>query len=707
MDLELKKALSFHQSGRLNEAEKIYLEILSGKSNDPGILQLLGTLYLQKKNFESSKKYLQKSLAINPNNPATLNNLGNLEKIIGNYFEADKYFQLNIDKNNFLSSWINKSNLLIQNEKYKEGLEFIELSLKKYPNDSKLKNNYALSLFNCGHIKKSLDIYKDFDNNNSHFPDSLINYSKVLFQMKLFDNSLKVINKLLNSTNKNVEALRQRFLIYKSLDDYLSAEQDILDAYRLDVDDVTTNKMIVDFFIHLKKFTEAINYCDQMLIKNKESSFFIVRKISCKLHSALWNDFNDDLEYFNDNKEKIVFSPLDIKYFSDDAFLHKELAEIHWQLKSKINHLTEIKDNKISDKQKKKVRIGYFSGDFRDHAVFHLIQDLFLNHNKSIFEIYCYSSFKKDGPERNKIIEYADYFFDINDKLDDEVLNLIKSHNLDIAIDLSGYTQFSKSEFFKFDISKIKLNYLGYPGTMGTDKYDYIIADKIIIPEEHKKFYSEKVLYLSENYQPFTPIPFETNIDRSIYDLPKDAFILGCLSRVEKILPSIFSIWMNILKKYKDTYLALYISNEEIKQNIKNFCKENKFDFDRILFLSHISHNENLKRISTFNLYLDTFPYNGHTAISDALFQSCVPTISLNGKSFASRVSMSLLNSLNLLELITTDENKYYDKIDYFCSNREALINIKKKLLNYKKNNLNRMQTFTKDFENLMLRLVN
>ena len=242
---------------------------------------------------------------------------------------------------------------------------------------------------------------------------------------------------------------------------------------------------------------------------------------------------------------------------------------------------------------------------------------------------------------------------------------------------------------------------------MGTDKYDYIIADKIIIPEDQKKFYSEKVLYLSENYQPFTPIPFETNIDRSDYDLPKDAFILGCLSRVEKILPSIFSIWMNILKKYKDTYLALYISNEEIKQNIKNFCKENKFDFERILFLSHISHNENLKRISTFNLYLDTFPYNGHTAISDALFQSCVPTISLNGKSFASRVSMSLLSSLNLQELITTNENEYFDKIDYFCSNRAALIDIKKKLLNYKKKNLDRMRTFTKDFENLMLRLVN
>ncbi len=707
MDPELKKALSFHQIGRLNEAEKIYLEILSGKPNDPGILQLLGTLYLQKKNFDSSKKYLQKSLAINPNNPATLNNLGNLEKTIGNYFEADKYFQLNIDKNNFLSSWINKSNLLIQNEKYKEGLEFIELSLKKYPNDPKLKNNYALSLFNCGHIKKSLDIYKDFDNNNSHFPDSLINYSKVLFQMKLFDNSLKVINKLLNSASKNLEALRQRFLIYKSLDNYLNAEQDILDAYRLDVDDVTTNKMIVDFFIHLKKFSEAINYCDQMLIKNKESSFFIARKISCKLHSALWKDFDNDLEYFNNNIKKIVFSPLDIKYFSDDALLHKELAEIHWQLKSKINHLTEIKNDKTFGKQKEKVRIGYFSGDFRSHAVFHLIQDLFLNHNKSIFEIYCYSSFKKEGPERDKIIKYSDYFFDINNKLDEEVLNLIKSHNLDLAIDLSGYTQFSKSEFFKFDISRIKVNYLGYPGTMGTDKYDYIIADKIIIPEDHMNFYSEKVLYLSENYQPFTPIPFETNIDRSNYDLPKDAFILGCLSRVEKILPSIFSIWMNILKKYKDTYLALYISNEEIKKNIKNYCKENKFDFDRILFLNHISHNENLKRISTFNLYLDTFPYNGHTAISDALFQSCVPTISLNGKSFASRVSMSLLSSLNLLELITTNENDYFDKIDYFCSNREALIDIKKKLLNYKKKNFDRMQTFTKDFENLMLSLVN
>src|SRR6056300_1636577 len=125
MNPELEKALAFHKRGQLNKAEKIYLNILSNNQRDSGLLQLLGTLYLQKKNFNLSREYLLKSYNINSNNPATLNNLGNLEKTIGNYSEANKYFKLNIDKNNFLSSWINKSNLLIQQEEFDDCLNFV------------------------------------------------------------------------------------------------------------------------------------------------------------------------------------------------------------------------------------------------------------------------------------------------------------------------------------------------------------------------------------------------------------------------------------------------------------------------------------------------------------------------------------------------------------------------------------------------------
>ena len=143
-----------------------------------------------------------------------------------------------------------------------------------------------------------------------------------------------------------------------------------------------------------------------------------------------------------------------------------------------------------------------------------------------------------------------------------------------------------------------------------------------------------------------------------------------------------------------------------VQNNLKIYCEQNNYNFNKIIFLSPIEHNENLKRMSTFDLYLDTYPYNGHVAISDSLFQSCVPTISFTGKSYASRVSFSLLKYSKLDNLITFNEIDYYNKINYFCSNKEELKKIKKKFIKFKFLKLNRMKEFTKNFEKLMKSIV-
>ena len=708
MNPEIKKALSFHQKGKLKEAEDLYLNILSSYPDDSGILQLLGTLYLQKNNVDLSKEYLEKSFNKDPNNPITLNNLGNLEKRLGAYDKAMEYFQTNINKNNFLGSWINKSNLLLQLGKYQEGLEFIKKAINQYPVNTKIRNNYAVFLYNCGFKKECLDIYKDFDEQKIHFTDSYINYSRILYLNKSYEDALFIINNLIFEDDKNIIALRHRFLIYKEINELNKAEQDILSAYKLNNHDLSTNKTIVEFYLDTKNFDKAMPYCDLMISKNTEISFFLMAKITCKIHLGLWNGLLDELNLLeNKIDDKIIFRPLALKYFNDNAEIQKKNAENYWFQRLKTKQHSGIKKYFSKSETKNKIKIGYISGDFRKHAVFNLIQDLFLNHDKSVFEIYAYSLFKQDGPERQKVSKHVNFFYDIDDKSNDEIVKLIQSHSLDIAIDLAGYTMLGKPEIFNSDIAKIKINYLGYPGTMGSKNYDYIIADHTIIPVEHKNFYSEKVLYLKENYQPFTPIPLESDFDRSTFNLPQDGLILGSMSRIEKILPNIFNIWMDIMKKHLDTYLALYIIDTKVKNNIKNYCNENNFDFERIIFLDHINHLDNLKRISMFDLYLDTFPYNGHTGISDSLFQSCVPTISFNGNSFASRVSMSLLSSLNLQNLITTSEQEYQKKIDFYCSNRTELKKIKDYLLKHKNKNFNRMKTFTKDFESLMLSLIN
>jgi predicted O-linked N-acetylglucosamine transferase (SPINDLY family) len=705
MKEDLSVAIALHRNGQLSKAEKIYLNLLKENKNNVPILQLLGTIYLQIKNYELSEKYFLKCLEKEPKNPSALNNLGILKKNTNNIEKSIEYFEINIKKNNFLNSWINKSNILLENKKYTEGLEFSKEGLLKYPNNMKLRNNFGIFLFECGYQNEALNVYQQFDDEGIHFIDSYFNYSNILIKINNYSKSLSILNKLLLLDQKNLNALRQRAFIYKQFSDFKKAEEDLNLSIKIEDSNFLNNKSIVDLYIDTKEYLKAIPYCEKMIKKNVEKQFFLHKKILSKLHLGDWLSLKEDLEIFNNNLDfkNISLDPYALKYLNDDPDLQKKFSENYWQQKPKNYFLSKILLENSNEKKTSKIRIGYFSGDFTDHAVFQLIQDLFVNHNKSMFEIHAYSTFKKECIQRDKIIKYADKFVDLDQLSDEEIVKIVKSDNLDFAIDLSGYTAHNKCHLFEYDIAKIKINYLGFPGSMGTEKYNYIIADKNIIPEKHFNFYSEEVIYMPDIYQPFTPNIFSINAKKSDFDLPENSLILGCFSRIEKILPNIFDIWMNILKKYKDVYLALCIKKIEVIDNIKKYCDDNKFDFNRIIFLDPIEHKKNLERISTFDLYLDTFPYNGHTGISDSLYQSCVPTISLTGNSFASRVSLSLLNSLNLEELVTFDEKDYSKKIEYYCENRKELLKIKNYLIKYKKNNIDRMVKFTKDFENLIL----
>ncbi len=701
---DLNKGIQFHRKGELDKAEKIYLGLLKINKKDSSVLQLIGTIYLQKNNYLLAEKYFLESLVIQPDNPGALNNLGILKKKMNDIDKSLEYFEKNIKKNNFLNSWVNKSNILIENNKNEEGLKFSEKALKLYPSDIKLKNNFAIFLFKCGFQKEALKIYGEFDDKNFHFNESYINYSNLLIEINNFTKALEIINKLLLQNNNNLEALRQRSLIYKLKNDFKKSEQDLLNAIKIDNLNILSNQSIVKFYIDIKKFKEAIKYCDLMIREDKDTYFFLTKKILCRINIGSWIGLEDDLKIFN---KKLTYNqtsinPLSLKYINDDPMFQKNFTENYWFEKPKNNYLSLISNEHSKKINNTKIKIGYFSGDFKRHAVFHLIQDLFLNHDRSDFEIYAYSTIYKNCPERDKIVKNSDKFFDIDKLSDEEIIKLVKSHYLDIAIDLSGYTAHNKSHLFEYNIAQIKINYLGFPGTMGTNKYDYILADKNIIPSQHLEYYSEKVIYMPEIYQPFTPVDFEMNSGRSEFNLPDKKFIMGCFSRIEKILPNVFNIWMNILKKYDDVYLALCIDNEIVKKNIEEYCLKTGSDYSKIIFLKPLEHLKNLKRISTFDLYLDTYPYNGHTGISDSLFQSCVPTISYTGNSFASRVSFSLLNSLQLDKLVAYNERDYFDKIVYFYKNRDELSSIRDYLIKFKNKNINRMEKFTIDFEKIL-----
>ena len=291
------------------------------------------------------------------------------------------------------------------------------------------------------------------------------------------------------------------------------------------------------------------------------------------------------------------------------------------------------------------------------------MMDVFKNHNKSYFDFYGFSF----GPEkndkwRNEVKNYFIQFEDVSKISDREVAYLSKNLEIDIAIDLTAFTSNSRSGIFSYRAAPIQINYLGYPGTMGAEYMDYIIADEVIIPKENFDYYSEKVLYLPDCYQANMSQKdiSQKKFKRSDFGLPENAFVYCSFNNNYKITPHIFNIWMNMLKEVPNSILWIFKSNETASKNLKKESEARGVDPNRIIFASYLPNEEHLKRISLADLFLDTFPYNAHVTASDAVRMG-IPIVTLTGNSFASRVGASILSCVGMKELITSNTKEYQE----------------------------------------------
>jgi predicted O-linked N-acetylglucosamine transferase (SPINDLY family) len=354
------------------------------------------------------------------------------------------------------------------------------------------------------------------------------------------------------------------------------------------------------------------------------------------------------------------------------------------------------------NKPNKKIRIGYYSADYYEHATSYLIAELIELHDKSKFEIFGFSfGPDKDDKMRKRISKAFDQFIDVNLKSDKEVAQLSRDLKIDIAVDLKGFTQFSRFGIFVERCAPIQVNYLGHPGTLGADCIDYIIADKVLIPQKNQKDYSEKIIYLPHCYQ-------VNDSNKKISDkvftkkelgLPEDGFVFCCFNQSYKITPYVFDIWMRLMKRIDGSILWLIKDSDIGVNNLKKEAQKRGVEPDRIIFADKMSNDEHLARHRLADLFIDTFPYTAHTTCSDALWSS-LPVVTRIGQSFASRVSASLLTAIGLSELITKTE-KEYEELTFKIANNKSLLNeIKKKLTKNKPiKSLFNTKLFTKNIE--------
>jgi len=537
--------------------------------------------------------------------------------------------------------------IYFKEKKFSKALSFINEAIKINPNFAETYNVQGNTLNELKQLNQAIISYDKAIKINPNFSNAYYNKGLVLHELK--------------NTNLAIENYKEAIKI----------NPNFFQAY---------NNM--GFAFHqLKRFDESLKSYEKAFAINPNSNFLLGKIIHSKNFLCEWKSHKENLKNLTDQLENNKASCLPFATLSlfDSPRLQKKAAELWIQETFPKNNIPK----KIKKyKSNKKIKLGYYSADYHNHATSFLIAELMELHNKSKFELFGFSfGPNKQDEMRKRVSSSFDQFIDVRFKSDYEIVELSRKLEIDIAVDLKGITTDSRFGIFLKRCAPIQINFLGYPGTLGTSTIDYILADKILISKKNQKNFFEKIIYMPNSYQPNDTKKkiSKKNFTRKEMGLPKNSFVFCCFNQNYKITPDVYDIWMKLLKKIDGSVLWLMKNSEKVTENLKKEAIKRNIKSNRIIFAEKMPLAEHLARHKLADLFIDTFPYNAHTTCSDALW-SGLPVITRMGESFASRVGASLLSAIELKELITKSEKEYEKLAIKLATNPKLLNKIKNKL---------------------------
>ncbi|MBT8583009.1 tetratricopeptide repeat protein [Polynucleobacter paneuropaeus] len=541
-------------------------------------------------------------------------NAGLIDKaIVENLFNVEQLFELGV--------------LCAKNSRFDDALLIFD---KLIP----FKNQEVLFFYNIGLIfsiqnrhKEAIEVYKKALSINPNHSDTLTNIGSSFADLGLNEEALLNLDLAIKNNSMIAEAWSNRAVVLGRLQRLREAEQSFKTALDLG---------------------KNIDYLP--------GDWVFARMKICE-----WNNLQPEIT----NLLKRVMDNLPVlrPFTALSLFNSEEItSQVALNYSKKICKSLQSASNwSIKFTEGEKIRLGYFSADFHNHATTHLMAEFFELHDKKQFKLFAFSfGSQVQDSHRDRIKRSFNEFLEVGHLSDFEISQLSKQKNIHIAIDLKGYTKDSRPNIFSYRAAPVQVNYLGYPGSMMNKSIDYIIADKVLIPETNQKYFSEKIIYLPHCYQVNDSRKFisEKKFSRKEFDLPEDAFVFCCFNNNYKILPETFESWMRMLKKVDGSVLWLLEDNEWARGNLKKEAENFDIDPSRLIFAKRMPLEDHLARHQLADLFLDTSPYNAHTTASDALWAG-LPILTLIGNTFAGRVCSSLLMAIDLADLITESREDY------------------------------------------------
>lgn len=593
-----------------------------------------------------------------------------------------------------------------QRKKYNVALEFFFKALSFSKNDAIILSNIGNVYYELNDYEKALYYYNNSLKHNELYEEAWSNKANVLYKLNLFNEALFHYEKALSLSPTFFECWSNKGNTLFALNRYEEALRDYQHAISLKPDFASAWLNKANTLLELKRYKEAITDYKRALSLDPELHLAFGNYVHAMLHICDWSNFNQ----INNGKvlENInQIHPFVLLSLVDDPEKQKACS-INFSLSSGFNNkeIYKIKSDNNDQKKSFPIKIGYFSADFYSHATSYLISELFELHDKEKFELYAFS-FGKNSEDglTNRLKNSFSKFIDVRNISDHEVKNLCTKIGIDIAVDLKGHTQHARTGIFALRAAPIQVNYLGFPGTIGSNCMDYIIADRITIPIANRQYFSEKVAYLPDCYQVNDRKReiSDKKLTRKDFNLPESGFVFCCFNNSYKITPTIFDHWINILKQVDGSVLWLLQDNIWATENLMKEARIRGLDSNRIIFAERMILADHLARHRLADLFLDTFPYNAHTTASDALWAG-LPILSLAGNAFPSRVASSLLSSVGLNELITQSGTEYQALAIELALNKEKLSLIRNKLIQNRLNTpLFDTELFTKNIETAYL----
>jgi predicted O-linked N-acetylglucosamine transferase (SPINDLY family) len=642
-------ALQFQ--GRVQHALEVFKLAQALSPQNINVMQAIASCFEQLERFEEACSQLMLALAVAPQDDIVNANVGAILEKLKRPEEALSYYDaaLKINPKN-LTALLNRGSLLANLGRKLEGLAHCRMAHQIHPQAF----------------------------------GTLYNLADALLGLFRYDESLAYCEAGLAAQPRHANLLFKKGLVLSCLKQFAAAHRCLAEAQVIDpkvIENVLPYVKNMDSLIHVNLNPQTL-YMDAMYRAQAKSFWQYRNEYIVECQRAILNP--DSVANVVDNSE-FGFSLLSLPLSGEARLkLNQNIAE-RVQDMAWLEGVPPFNHESFNQQpaEKKLIRIGYFSSDFRIHPTGLLSKQIYALHNKAGFEIVAYSTFNADLKDhvRQSIENNCSIFRDVSALSDRQIAELIHQDKIEILVDLNGYTAKSRSKVMAMRPAPIQVSYLAYIQSMGADFMDYTIVDSQVVPPMNESHWQEKLVKL-----PHCLFVYDTDTDcsptnktRQDYALPEQVFVFCCLNNCYKIEPNIFDVWMKVLHAVPGSVLWLLVSDELAQLNLQNEANIRGIAKERIIFAPSLPHAEHLLRYQLADLFIDTFWYGAHTTGLDALWQG-LPVLSCVGDNLVSRVGASLLEAIEMPELITYDFAEYQGKAIYYATHPTALKALREKL---------------------------